>query len=264
MPATAPSPADTRTSSRPGRPRARRRGRTRLRRSQPTRAAHRRASRARRSRRPQLAWAALGALGLLVASGLVAQAAAARRAAAHPAVGEHWHGYLAVNVCGRWLDPAPAFEPRADRPGVNAGLHSHGDGLMHAHPFASDEAGAHATVGQFLTEGGWSASPSRLALWDEAVHRAGAACTAPASSPAAPAAALAGPARITWKAAPVAARWPRRAQHGDVAEHRIVDDEVVAVYYGPPGMATPRPPGARAALAHLTDVAPTGPTGPTG
>ena len=57
-------------------------------------------------------------------------------------ISDHWHAYLGVNVCGTWL-PERARRSRTGRtkPSVRAGLHSHGDGLMHIHPFSSDEAG---------------------------------------------------------------------------------------------------------------------------
>ena len=74
--------------------------------------------------------------------------------------GDHWHTYLGINVCGEWLNPAPAFEKPFDSQSAvaNAGIHSHGDGLIHTHPFVLSEQGANATLGHFLTNGGWSVS----------------------------------------------------------------------------------------------------------
>jgi hypothetical protein len=37
-------------------------------------------------------------------------------------------------------------------------LHSHGDGVIHIEPQASDEVGAHATLGTYFTFGGWKLS----------------------------------------------------------------------------------------------------------
>src|SRR5260370_26253197 len=37
---------------------------------------------------------------------------AANQASGQP--GDHWHTFLAVNVCGDWLDAAPPFEPPYD------------------------------------------------------------------------------------------------------------------------------------------------------
>jgi hypothetical protein len=88
---------------------------------------------------------------------------------------DHWHSALGVNVCGTWLGNVPTFEERAGTT-IRAGLHSHGDGLMHIHPYTSDEAGDRATLGQFLEEGGWSASGDSLELWDGTEHRDGQDC----------------------------------------------------------------------------------------
>jgi hypothetical protein len=95
------------------------------------------------------------------------EAVAAPRAG-NPATGEagdHWHASLDVYACNQWLPPAPEFETKADNPEIRVGIHSHGDGLIHIHPFNSSESGDNATVGKFLEYGGWSASSSSLDLW---------------------------------------------------------------------------------------------------
>src|SRR4051794_3842546 len=88
------------------------------------------------------------------------------KADAAPIIGDHWHAFLGADNCGTWLPNAPSFEDRANEAGVRAGLHSHGDGLMHIHPFSTDEAGTKATVGRFVTYGGWDLSDSSFKLWD--------------------------------------------------------------------------------------------------
>jgi hypothetical protein len=95
------------------------------------------------------------------------QASAAPRAGdpTTGAAGDHWHASLDVNDCGAWLPPAPQFETEAGNPQIRVGIHSHADGLIHIHPFNSSESGSHATVGRFLTYGGWSASSDSLDLW---------------------------------------------------------------------------------------------------
>jgi hypothetical protein len=97
------------------------------------------------------------------------EAVAAPRAG-NPAKGEagdHWHASLDVYLCNQWLStPAPGFESKADNPDVRVGIHSHGDGLIHIHPFNSSEAGKNATVGRFLEYGGWSVSSDSFDLWD--------------------------------------------------------------------------------------------------
>jgi hypothetical protein len=79
--------------------------------------------------------------------------------------GDHWHAAFDVNVCGEWLSNPPEFETAADNPNVRVGIHTHGDGFMHIHPFTKSEGGENATVGRFLTYGGWSASEDSLSAW---------------------------------------------------------------------------------------------------
>ena len=64
---------------------------------------------------------------------------------------DHWHTYLGVNICGQWLTPVPAFEQPVGAPAgtQNAGIHSHGDGLIHTHPFVASEEGNNATLGKY-------------------------------------------------------------------------------------------------------------------
>jgi hypothetical protein len=89
---------------------------------------------------------------------------------ADPATGrpqDHWHTYLGVNICGQWLTPVPAFETPVGAPSgtQNAGIHSHGDGLIHTHPFVTAEAGKNATLGKYAGYGDWSVSSNSIDAW---------------------------------------------------------------------------------------------------
>ncbi|MDG2025218.1 MAG: hypothetical protein P8J75_12265 [Actinomycetota bacterium] len=68
--------------------------------------------------------------------------------AGDPSLGDHWHSAYGVYVCDG-LDPS-VFEndSRDDR----TGIHTHGDGLIHIHPFVSTVTGQYATVGAFFNE----------------------------------------------------------------------------------------------------------------
>lgn len=81
------------------------------------------------------------------------------------AAGDHWHAAIGANVCGEWLSNPETFETAADNPNVRVGIHTHGDGFMHIHPFTKSEGGDNATVGRFLGYGGWGASEDSLSLW---------------------------------------------------------------------------------------------------
>jgi hypothetical protein len=81
----------------------------------------------------------------------------------------HWHAALGVYRCDRWIDDGsgpgawawPAATPQgspalADAPRRYAGLHSHGDGVIHMEPASEIDAGENATLGRYFASGGWS------------------------------------------------------------------------------------------------------------
>jgi hypothetical protein len=62
-----------------------------------------------------------------------------------PAVGrDHWHAAYGIYVCDKFLDPLPQVEPDL------LGIHTHGDGIAHIHPFSSATSGRNATLGAFF------------------------------------------------------------------------------------------------------------------
>ena len=56
---------------------------------------------------------------------------------------DHWHAAFALNVCGNEL--APIAQPATDPNGI----HTHGDGLIHIHPFGVNVAGKRAKMKVF-------------------------------------------------------------------------------------------------------------------
>jgi hypothetical protein len=158
-----------------------------------------------------------------------------------PTIGDHWHAALGVNVCGEWLPPAPQFDRRANEAGVTAGIHSHGDGLIHVHPFASDE-GTDPTVGRFMDYGGWKLSTGAFTLWDSETHGTGKAC------------ATGGTGRVQWLVGRYGEPWPTTARRGDPADYRPKNGDIVAIYFLPDGSPLPEPPDAQAALSSIQDL----------
>jgi hypothetical protein len=127
----------------------------------------------RRQRRGGATWF-YGAVALVVVVGVVLVAVSRSSTAdvppqpGNPSTGEagdHWHAAIGVNVCGEWLSNPPEFETAADNANVRVGIHTHGDGFIHIHPFTKSEGGDNATVGRFLNYGGWSATEDALSLW---------------------------------------------------------------------------------------------------
>lgn len=62
---------------------------------------------------------------------------------------DHWHASYGFHICDRFLPDLPQYTaPR------NSGLHSHGNGLIHIHPFSTARAGENATLSNWLLDGG--------------------------------------------------------------------------------------------------------------
>jgi hypothetical protein len=102
--------------------------------------------------------ALLGAVGFVGVVGVVAQSPQAVAASpistaalpmqasggTAPLVGDHWHMAWGVYVCDKYLKLP---EPTGDDP---VGVHTHGDGLIHIHPFKDAAAGKNATMARFF------------------------------------------------------------------------------------------------------------------
>lgn len=57
-----------------------------------------------------------------------------------PKVGDHIHAAYGIYVCDTFLDPLP------DGAADTLGIHTHGDGIVHIHPFGGAAAGKNATM----------------------------------------------------------------------------------------------------------------------
>ncbi|HEY8217433.1 MAG TPA: hypothetical protein VIH82_09885 [Acidimicrobiia bacterium] len=161
----------------------------------------------------------------------------------NPATGEagdHWHAAFAVNVCGEWLSNPPTFETAADNANVRVGIHTHGDGFIHIHPFTKSEGGDHATLGRFLTYGGWDASEDSLSLWTGPASASNAKQLSdgdkcPAGTP------FAGKTGVVKWSVDCAAR------QGNPSDFKPSDGDVIALAFLPKGEKIGVPPNASAA-----------------
>ena len=59
---------------------------------------------------------------------------------------DHWHAAFAINVCGKELAAVQ------DGPTDTLGIHTHGDGLIHIHPFTRAASGNRADLGVFFKQ----------------------------------------------------------------------------------------------------------------
>jgi hypothetical protein len=92
-----------------------------------------------------------------------------------PQLGDHIHQAFGVHVCGEWKPDVPEFESQV-------GIHTHGDGVLHIHPFSQLGVGANATLGRFFDdasrEGGLdlAVSNDKLDYLDEVIEEGETEC----------------------------------------------------------------------------------------
>ncbi|MGH9086089.1 MAG: hypothetical protein ACRDYW_11600 [Acidimicrobiales bacterium] len=157
-----------------------------------------------------------------------------------PQLGDHIHQALAVNVCGEFLPEVPEFES-------TVGIHTHGDGVIHIHPFSQLGVGANATLGRYLEdareEGGldFAVSASKLDYLDETYEEGETPCEGVED----PQVLMA-----YWENVQDAASDPD-VTTGDFNDLRLTQDGAgITIYYGDPDADIPKPPNA-AQLAEL-------------
>jgi hypothetical protein len=83
---------------------------------------------------------------------------------------DHWHAAYGIYVCDAMLPPIPTFE-NPD----NLGIHTHGDSVIHIHPFSENGAGKNATLGKFLRDTAIELSDNELVVSGE-THENGDKC----------------------------------------------------------------------------------------
>ena len=146
---------------------------------------------------------------------------------------DHWHAALGVNVCGTFLPNEQTFEDAE-------GLHTHGDGLMHIHPFLQRAAGKNATVGLYLEVGNrnFHADKDSFKVWDGQEHKTGDKCDGK-------------PAEVRWAL-------NGEEQDGNISDYRPQDQDQIVLALLPKDEPIPAPPSA-AELAAPSDLAPQNP-----
>ena len=73
---------------------------------------------------------------------------------------DHWHAAFGVYVCDAFLPDLPQFESPD-------GIHTHGDGVIHIHPFSAAAAGENATLDVFLDAAGVEVGDDELTVEGE-------------------------------------------------------------------------------------------------
>ncbi len=140
----------------------------------------------------------------------------------------HWHAALGVYDCDHWLgNEGPGLwswpNPNIDRAGTTtyAGLHSHDDGIIHMEPATQDDTGANATLGRYFTYGGWKVSADGFTFLGT-TRKNGDGCHGQ-------------PGTVRW--------WVNgKEQHGDPAQYKLMNDDVIVVAFLPADAKYPGTP----------------------
>lgn len=145
-----------------------------------------------------------------------------------PTLEDHWHTAFGVYVCGEFL-------PGRDNGRDPVGIHTHGDGLIHVHPFTKAATGADADLDLFFRSRGDRLDDSVL-RWERDEWSEG---------------------TTTCNGAPgeVVVATPNGRVTTDVGEVRLLDCSWVTIAFVGEGDAVPRPPSADE-FGGLSDVPP--------
>jgi hypothetical protein len=82
--------------------------------------------------------------------------------------GDHWHARYAFVVCDELQENAPSWE---------AGVHTHGDGIIHSHPFNESEEGRGARLVKWFEYGGGELTDDSVRLpGDDVTYENGDEC----------------------------------------------------------------------------------------
>lgn len=145
-----------------------------------------------------------------------------------PTLEDHWHTAYGIYVCGEFL-------PSTDNGRDPMGIHTHGDGLIHVHPFTEAATGAAADLELFFTSRG-DRLDDRVLRWEREEWSEG---------------------ETTCDGRPgeVVVATPDGRVTTGVGEVRLLDCSWVTIAFVGEGDAVPRPPSADE-FGGLSDVPP--------
>ncbi len=155
-----------------------------------------------------------------------------------PRIGaDHWHAAIGFDICGTFAGNV------ADNGQDPLGIHTHGDGIVHIHPFSSQAAGKKAVLRVWFDTLDVKATATELKLpGEESSHKDGQKCG-------------------DQNATLITKVWDTRASSdsgrivsGDPGSIRLKDQQLITIAFVPEGTDIPKPPS-QAQLDNLSDVA---------
>ncbi len=182
-------------------------------------------------------------LGILLV--VAARSSRDAEATAPPLITDHWHAAYSVVICGETQAPiTDETDP--------SGIHTHGDGVIHIHPFSESVAGTNARLGAFMEASGLDVSDDSISVpgGKEVVEGEDQCDGADAQV------------RVArWlDADAVATTEPQIFTESFDNVRFLGDREAITIFFGPSDADIP-PPDTIAELDQLTDITETDPSG---
>lgn len=148
--------------------------------------------------------------------------------------GDHWHAAIGFYICG-------AFAPDLAEGEDPVGIHGHGDGIVHIHPFGVSAAGKRATLELYFDSVGADVSGDKIELPGQDTKHNGDKCDA-----------ASGVIRTkVWDSRDPSD--PGRIVEGDPSNLRPKDNQLITIAFGPENQDIPKPPSEKH-LDALTDI----------
>ena len=151
--------------------------------------------------------------------------------------GDHWHAAIGFDICGAF---APPIQDQTDP----LGIHTHGDGVVHVHPFSSVSAGNRARLKVFMDAVKAEVTNEEIRLPGQEARKNGDKCGEQS-----------GEVRVkVWNSRDPSDQGQIWA--GDPGDIRLRDNQLITVAFKPKDADISRPPTADE-LDRLTDLGPT-------
>lgn len=152
-----------------------------------------------------------------------------------PKRGDHWHAALGIYVCDQFIGNI------ADNGRDPHGIHTHGDGIVHIHPFDSKASGKNATVGVYFETMNLELGATKFKAPGGETWNDGEECEG--------------------KKGEVQFFVNGERRSGDPSSHRMQDRDLLVLAFAPSDAEIPKTPPSAPNLDNLSDVAPTTPPG---
>jgi hypothetical protein len=193
-----------------------------------------------RTSRGKTPWGWYSAISLVVILGIVilvmsrneTQERVGARGEEHPTTDEHWHTAYAFYICDQFIG---ALSDNGRDP---KGVHTHGDGVIHVHPFSHAASGKRAVTGVFFETMGMTVTKSKFAFAGESFSNGDERCGTEKDK----------------KAGFVQILVDGEKYDGDPAKIHFEDRQEIVFAFVPEGTEVPKTPPSAATLNNLSDV----------